>query len=555
MTALLIWSSFLFLFWGFLHTRKEPDNQAFPVIEATLKEICGLRAFYPQVGLSLLTTLTNQISVRFVQQFLYTPDSHHSLNKPDVQQIVSTRLALHHMCKALLRRYPMLQRFVDDSVEVFKRDQQYRNKSATHNMGEFWILLQLSSAFNWDDLKEEIMDEVFTRGTRWMLKGCPALEYGVHNEAGGQEYVQERQDQQPISGGQSPLRQRDVLPQVSLCFRLTKAFEQKRTSFCLMLFTVVIMDSVQRHNLDGGGTEGTQADITTTLRRPSEAQVTETAAELDRILRVWDWGAAFDLLRLPRPSAAALSERLKSSIRRSRALGYHEYDPDQEVPPRVFEHLLNGSGCQCAIGGRSTTALAAPGLPPPQIGVGAAQHLYVAAGGFRRGSASNGVKAAAASRGGLPLLTGSSAPSPAAEAQCVFANPSAVLPDILHQRPPKVLASQRAKVFKLHQRRRGSSDAANGCDSAAASPTPSASTFRHRSSVRESGRPPNSQQRQPRQRPQQPQQQQHGLSPPADAPSKPPEDDGWQTVSRRKKDPSKAFRGRGRGSYRRGGNR
>jgi len=114
--------------------------------------------FKPSDAIDVLLSLCNKTVVNILDNKLHE-------SKAAIEGYV-------HFLRLLMEfidRYPDLQKKINATIENFKKNISYRNKSKVPDIGEFIITLFLSK-YTYDDIKKELMSEYFARQIFWMIK-------------------------------------------------------------------------------------------------------------------------------------------------------------------------------------------------------------------------------------------------------------------------------------------------------------------------------------------------------------------------------------------------
>lgn len=166
------------------------------------------------------------------------------------------------------------------------------------------------------DAVEAILAEAFVRNVRWALRACPAL---ADTDDGSAPAAAVSAANPLSSGGDDSVSPREA-------FRLRQVLAANAVSLRLLAFHCTAAVIVAADCGAGASPEAQGARLEATKGLPSAAAV----LQLQRCTRglkggPQDWGAFFRGVGLPEPRKPFLAAWLRTSVKRSAALGYHHH--------------------------------------------------------------------------------------------------------------------------------------------------------------------------------------------------------------------------------------
>jgi hypothetical protein len=81
--------------------------------------------------------------------------------------------AFHHLFLMFLEIYPELKQKVDETIQIFLRDDVSRHKKVIPALGEWLPLLTVTETYKWSDVAVPYLLETFDRNVLWTLKKYP----------------------------------------------------------------------------------------------------------------------------------------------------------------------------------------------------------------------------------------------------------------------------------------------------------------------------------------------------------------------------------------------
>jgi hypothetical protein len=266
-------------------------------------KVPGMSFTHQEEAAAILTVLPRLMNQMIVQLLL---DDNLESNKKQSERkklVVESSLSdkallgyctFHHMLVHLMHSRPWLLKLIDHHVEQFLNSDSYRDKEHIPDLGEFLVILSLSS-HSWISLAPKVLREVFTRNIRWLLRASPELKRIAATSDGIDQY------------------------------RIEKSFENSKTSYRVLMFQVYFM--VKFGTPSGKNTNELLQRYNQCFGRPNEALKTHLAATTRAILQVKSWPEFFSRVLIECPSKKFFTKMLiqaqKTALDKK---GYHDFD-------------------------------------------------------------------------------------------------------------------------------------------------------------------------------------------------------------------------------------
>ncbi|PRP78266.1 hypothetical protein PROFUN_13876 [Planoprotostelium fungivorum] len=231
--------------------------------------------------------------------------------------------AFHRLLIMCIAEDPSLQIEIDRRISAFIEDERQQHKKVVPNLGEF-IPLLLVSNYNWKDIAESYVREVFDRNVLWLLKAHPKLNKSQYDP----EIDAERND-------------------------LT--FKTNHVSLRLLLFHVYFL---RLHKPANKSLEQIAEQYDSLFGHPTEDMKNDLLSVVKQIMAVDSWDEFFTIIAVPIPSERELNAWLRKSVLNSVNKGYHDPTSGQGMPiHNVCNSFLKTGKCNRGIEHRDTGGL------------------------------------------------------------------------------------------------------------------------------------------------------------------------------------------------------
>jgi ubiquitin-protein ligase len=250
-------------------------------VESGLSGAAGARkpADLPVAALHILTSVLNSLVVEIM-------NAANNITAND--KFVDGYFAVVRLLHALRRRHRDIARVADERIQRFIENPQQRTKAQTPNLGEFLLLLIVSSRFAWADVAEAFVAECDARCVFWYVQGTRF----------------------------SPGRLGE-LKDARASGRSQKVFDATATSRCLVCYQARFV-ALSGLLLGADGPAGED------MFQPVPDSIRDSVKEMYRaVTGMPGWGAYFEWLGMAPRGEAQRDKELVAALEASRRAGYH----------------------------------------------------------------------------------------------------------------------------------------------------------------------------------------------------------------------------------------
>jgi len=273
-----------FTHWLPLYINKQHAVNSIPLATEAMAKICAdcYGHFEPWMVLEVIPKLMNSMVVSVMSGKLYAS-----------VMALEGYCAFHHLFLMFLEVYPELKQKVDETIQIFLRDDMSRHKKIIPALGEWIPLLTVTETYSWKDVAVPYLLEMFDRNVLWTLKKHPDL-----------------------INWDGQWRDEKVAAE-----RLRKTYDATTVSNHLIMFHVYFLDKVARPT--GVSLAKIREMLDLRYGKPTFAMKDQLMRECKRIRSVTDWSALFEYIHMPAPSTNTLLDWLWTAQQNSAKVGYH----------------------------------------------------------------------------------------------------------------------------------------------------------------------------------------------------------------------------------------
>jgi len=262
--------------WLPMYINEDHWQRGLPAIKSALPNILG-GAFRPEMTVELFTKMINTLTVLVCDKGITFSD-----------RAVRTVCFLQRWILRCVEQWPGLQKFIDDRVDAFCKDEKKRSKEYEPNLGEFMSLL-LASKRSWTKVAPHVLTEWLSRQVLWVCQEYPCLaNLGERGAPTDDERLQKTWAANQVS--------KRLFAFHGMCFNL---FKQKSPR-----------DLAHEHDALYG--------------QPSNQVVRSFHDGVKAVLGMQSWSDFFQFVGFAPGSRAKFVEMLRDGVRNSRKRGYHK---------------------------------------------------------------------------------------------------------------------------------------------------------------------------------------------------------------------------------------
>ncbi|ELR16842.1 Ubiquitinconjugating enzyme subfamily protein [Acanthamoeba castellanii str. Neff] len=293
-----------FTHWLPVYIGRQHGKKALPLCEQLISVIMtgDPNLFQPIMAVEVFTKLMNTMIVS-----LMSGATHAS------EKAMEGYFSFHHWLLVFIERYPQLLDWINNRIRGFITDPEKRIKKvclAVPSLGEFIPLLAVTDAYQWQDVAEPLILEVFDRNVKWVLQKYPAL---GNMQSGGQLDVDK--------------------------YRLLKTFEASQVSMRLILFHAYFLNTIAKPK--GRTVSLVRRVLDACYGRPSPRMKVLLQKRTKELQKVDNWVDFFVRIDMPLPSPERLTRWLRQSVWNSSRKRYHNrhaYTGSVRNPRRARSH-------------------------------------------------------------------------------------------------------------------------------------------------------------------------------------------------------------------------
>eukprot|EP01092_Planopodium_desertum_P005917 TRINITY_DN243_c0_g1_i5.p1 TRINITY_DN243_c0_g1~~TRINITY_DN243_c0_g1_i5.p1 ORF type:complete len:596 (+),score=162.26 TRINITY_DN243_c0_g1_i5:1229-3016(+) len=242
----------------------------------------GEEGFRPVMAAELLGKMMNTMIVDLMDKEMWASE-----------KAMEGYFACHHMLLRFVEEYPELLAWAENRIANFIKSEDYRIKKVVPSLGEFIPLLTITDKYQWEDIREPLLLEVFDRNAKWVLKKYPAL----GNMKSGSTHIIDK-------------------------YRLLKTFEANQVSLKLLMFHVYFLNIIAKPK--GQSVHEVRRVYDSLYGRPTQKMKRALQTATKEFQMVQTWVEFFARIDFPNPpSPEKLTRWLRDSVFNSSRKRYH----------------------------------------------------------------------------------------------------------------------------------------------------------------------------------------------------------------------------------------